>query len=446
MLIKKTLSIYIFSILAIQTYVHSYDPCEVKNSFNSEAQSQCFNISRPLEISHSPESEFNMRAVLLTADLTLKNSKDTLIIIPGGPGNDSEAIRGSLNEKDILNAFWRHNDLNVGLYDPRGTGASQFAQSAEYYPQDVFSTENQILDLKAVVETMSPHKPVILLAHSAGGGLAARLAADYPHLVKRLILYSASIDTREIGESNLRIFADHFFYWDNFLETQKKVRSHKYLNELSVKRKFIENFLKNILKLQRLSHFEYTLPNQNFYLKDFRLEIILAIENHFTDPDRLSLTLDRWHSRILSLPVKTIELVNSLKDLKFSLESYSPLILRRSNWIKTAVICSEGLTKDEMNLDLWLEGLKFFEDTCQLTSAIYENPPSRKWLKKINTPTLLIGGSEDPYQIQSAVLRNSKSIKNSEIHILKNAGHEAHLTHSWEFYSLISNFLDKNFD
>ncbi len=424
----------------------AYDPCEVENSFNSQAQSECFYVLRPLGNTDSDETEFKIRAVLLSSNLSLKGSKDTLVIVPGGPGNDSEAIRASFNLKDILNAFWRHDNLNVGLFDPRGTGASQFLNPAEEYSQHVFSTEHQILDLKAVVENLSPNKPVILLAHSAGGGLAARLAADYPHLVKGLILYSASIDTREIGESNLRIFADHFSYWDDFIKSQQRSDSNvnsDELTELTNQRLFIESFLKNVLKLQRLTDYSTSSLNQNLYLKNFRLELILALENHSENPNRLTKTLDKWHSRILALPKNTFDLVQAQDQIQFDLKNYKPLILRRSDWIKTAVICSEGLTKDEMNYDLWLEGFKFFEDTCQLTQAIYKMPPSRDWLKKIDTPTLLIGGSEDPYQIKSAVLRNAGSIKNSEVHIFDKAGHEAHLTHSWKFYSLISDFVNK---
>ena len=91
---------------------------------------------------------------------------------------------------------------------------------------------------------------------------------------------------------------------------------------------------------------------------------------------------------------------------------------------------------------MWLEGLKISDDVCQGVSALYNSPPSRDWLEKIKSPTLLLGGTEDPFQIPSAVKRNAKAIKNSQIHFFEGGGHESHLTHSWEFCSTITTFLE----
>ncbi len=415
----------------------AYHPCEVKGSINHYADYLCFAIPQDLTSPYQGESRFSIQAALLTESNKSISSKDTLVLIPGGPGNDSEAIRLTLNSKDIINALWKHDQLNVAYYDPRGTGASLFTKSAEFYPQEVYYTERQIDDLKKVVDSVSPKKPVYLLAHSAGGNIAAKFAQLYPKRVKGLILYSASIDTREIGESNLRLFAYDFKFWDLYLTTLDT----KVATTLDKDRQFIEAFLRNGLKFNRLKG-QVTLNAAAFYLKDFRVDLIRAIENaEQSKNQRVIKTLNTWKEKIKKVPDSVQSEVMKLSDLKFTFENNTLPVLKRSNWIKTAVICSEGLTKNEMKEPLWLEGLNFEDDTCYGMKALYVRPPSRNWLKEITTPTLLIGGSEDPFQIPSAVVANGKAIPNAKVLIFEGAGHEAHLTHAWPFYQAISDFI-----
>ena len=77
------------------------------------------------------------------------------------------------------------------LLDLRGTGESGHpADSASY------RCDRQVGDVEALREHLSLHR-MELLAHSAGGSLAVRYAAEYPHRLGALALISPSI--RAVG-------------------------------------------------------------------------------------------------------------------------------------------------------------------------------------------------------------------------------------------------------
>ncbi len=424
-------------VLAMMAYGQnsfSYDPCDVRLSLGSLAENQCYRISHHLE---DGSEEFIISAVKLSKEMAKAPEKDDIVLIPGGPGTDAQAIALSLNKKGIMDAMWNSLNLNVVLYDPRGTGKSLLKKSAEFYSPAVFSTPVQVDDLKAVIDSVSPQKPVYLLAHSAGWDLAAKYAALYPSRVKGLILYSASIDTREIGESNLRLFAKDFPFFDQHLQSCAVPVAQR----LKPQQQAIETFLRNVLKLQRIKNVRPASLQSRFYLKDFRVDMITAIEN---DPGCSSLVvevLNSWQKRIDDLPADVRDLVQTMGPLRFDPLTNSVPTLTRGTWIKTAVICSEGITKKEMLDELWLEGINFSQDTCQKVEAFYETPPSRQWLSKITAPTLLIGGTADPFQIPSAVMRNAKAISGSQVILIQGGGHESHLNSPMEFYKALEKFF-----
>lgn len=424
----------LFLVILFPITGQAYDPCDVENSFNKMAQSQCFRIQRPLEYE---DQTFVLSSVLMTKDLAVKDQKNTMVLIPGGPGGDSQGLRMSLDQKDLLNAFWAHLNLNVVAYDPRGTGHSQLKLEAHHYPQEVFYTEKQVDDLKAVVDTISPVKPVILFAHSAGGNLAAQFAALYPDRVKGLILYSASIDTREIGLSNLRIFAKEFPFADDHFKQCSAPGS----TDLKLRRKTIEKFLRQVLLLKRIQNIHPQDLTSSFYLKEFRIEMIKAIENDPFCENQIPTTLEVWEDKIAKLSPQTQDLVESQENGQFDPETHQAPMMNRTVWIRTAVICSEGIMEEEMNSELWLEGLNFNHDTCFGVTPRFSQPPSRDWLGDIKAPTLLLGGSMDPFQIPSAVKRNARAIENSKLKIFEGGGHESHLTHPMEFYREMESFL-----
>jgi len=56
------------------------------------------------------------------------------------------------------------------------------------------SLEKQAATLKPILEKYKNNRPVILVGHSLGGPVIARMAIDYPNLVDGLVLVAASID------------------------------------------------------------------------------------------------------------------------------------------------------------------------------------------------------------------------------------------------------------
>lgn len=107
-------------------------------------------------------------------------SKPLVLFVHGSPGSLSafiDFIADSMLSKHAL----------LATVDRPGFGHSNFGK-AEY------SLQQQARLLKPIIEKYSTNKPVILVGHSLGGPVIARIAMDYPHLVDGLVLVAASID------------------------------------------------------------------------------------------------------------------------------------------------------------------------------------------------------------------------------------------------------------
>ena len=115
-------------------------------------------------------------AVGISTDLATAASRPSLVLIPGGPGESSGMLRWVLNEKDMLNGMMKYLNVNIVLFDPRGTGTSVFARPVSEYDPGAVSTQRMTDDLLALVDAVSPAQPVYLMSHSAGGSVAVQLA------------------------------------------------------------------------------------------------------------------------------------------------------------------------------------------------------------------------------------------------------------------------------
>jgi pimeloyl-ACP methyl ester carboxylesterase len=93
-----------------------------------------------------------------------------------------------------LNAFIHFLDDSV-LYDKTlmitadrpGFGYSDFGHAEP-------SIEKQAALLKSIVEQYESNRPIILVGHSLGGPVIARMAMDFPELADGLIFVAASVD------------------------------------------------------------------------------------------------------------------------------------------------------------------------------------------------------------------------------------------------------------
>jgi pimeloyl-ACP methyl ester carboxylesterase len=108
------------------------------------------------------------------------NTKPLVLLVHGSPGSLSAFI-------DFLADTTLTNQLLVVTSDRPGFGHSNFGLAEP-------SLEKQAATLKPIIEKYKSNRPIILVGHSLGGPVIARMAIDYPDLVDGLILVAASID------------------------------------------------------------------------------------------------------------------------------------------------------------------------------------------------------------------------------------------------------------
>lgn len=74
---------------------------------------------------------------------------------------------------------------------------------------------------------------------------------------------------------------------------------------------------------------------------------------------------------------------------------------------------------------------------------IESDPKLLNYLTTIHCPTLIIHGDYDPIPVEDIKLIHNK-IKNSELHILKNCGHFAHIEETEMYFKIIREFYQKH--
>lgn len=136
-----------------------------------------------------------------------------------GEGDPLLMIHGNFNDHQIWNdqVDSLSSCYKLIRYDLRGYGLSST-------PLSSFSP---VEDLKALVDSLELHR-LTLVGSSSGGGIAADFALSYPHLVRKLILVSPSINGNPLPRSMM---------WQgmrNFLNVRLKGRE-----------KAIEGFIRN---------------------------------------------------------------------------------------------------------------------------------------------------------------------------------------------------------
>ncbi|HEY9045751.1 MAG TPA: alpha/beta hydrolase [Ohtaekwangia sp.] len=107
-------------------------------------------------------------------------TKPLILFIHGSPGSLSAFIHflkdSSLTQQALLVTT-----------DRPGFGYSNFGTGEK-------SLQKQAAILKPILEKHKHNRPIILVGHSLGGPLIARMAMDYPELVDGLIIVAGSID------------------------------------------------------------------------------------------------------------------------------------------------------------------------------------------------------------------------------------------------------------
>jgi pimeloyl-ACP methyl ester carboxylesterase len=109
-----------------------------------------------------------------------KTSGPVVLFIHGSPGSLSAFI-------DFLTDSVLLEKALLVTTDRPGFGYSNFGYAEP-------SLEKQALALKPLLEKFRSRRPVILVGHSLGGPLIAKMAIDYPRMVDGLIIVAGSID------------------------------------------------------------------------------------------------------------------------------------------------------------------------------------------------------------------------------------------------------------
>lgn len=112
--------------------------------------------------------------------VTGQAGKPVIMFIHGSPGSLSAFI-DFMADSALLS---RAELISV---DRPGFGASDFGYAEP-------SLKKQAALLKPILEERKNNRPIILVGHSLGGPLIARMAIDYPELVDGLIMVAPSID------------------------------------------------------------------------------------------------------------------------------------------------------------------------------------------------------------------------------------------------------------
>lgn len=108
------------------------------------------------------------------------STKALVLFVHGSPGSLSAFIHFLADTSLINNGFLVTTDRPGFGYSNFGRGVGSLQQQAEI--------------LKPILEKYKGNRPAVLIGHSLGGPLIARMAMDYPNLVDGLIIVAGSID------------------------------------------------------------------------------------------------------------------------------------------------------------------------------------------------------------------------------------------------------------
>ena len=125
---------------------------------------------------HKYESGKRVLSYLEVGDSTLP----LVVFVHGSPGSLSAFI-------DFMADTVLLSKATLITVDRPGFGASNFGYAEP-------SLEKQAAFLKPILEKHHRQRPIILVGHSLGGPLIARMAMDYPDLIDGLVMVAPSID------------------------------------------------------------------------------------------------------------------------------------------------------------------------------------------------------------------------------------------------------------
>jgi pimeloyl-ACP methyl ester carboxylesterase len=123
-----------------------------------------------------------------------------IVFVHGSPGSLSAFIHFTSDSVLLKQA-------QIISVDRAGFGASNFGQAEK-------SLKKQAQYLKPILEKYKDNRPIILVGHSLGGPVIARMAMDYQELINGLVIVAGSIDPELEPDEWFRMpLATPFFSW-----------------------------------------------------------------------------------------------------------------------------------------------------------------------------------------------------------------------------------------
>ncbi|WP_299227775.1 alpha/beta fold hydrolase [uncultured Psychroserpens sp.] len=167
--------------------------------------------------------------------------KQTILIINGGPGLDSDGLEAVAKKIQTTNT--------VILYDQRGTGKSKLNELSK----ETVNMDSMLRDIESIRQDLGLDEWIIF-GHSFGGMLASYYASEYPDNVKALVLSSsAGLSIKSLFSVNPstrlnKVQQDSLLYWTTKISSgdttyQAKYQRGKYLANAYLQNKKNINYI-----------------------------------------------------------------------------------------------------------------------------------------------------------------------------------------------------------
>ncbi len=166
---------FVLPILLFSGLMFFLDGCMQFRMSKSEIDAYFANKEKKGVLYHYPAGKRTM-SYLEVGD----NALPLVVFVHGSPGSLSAFI-------DFMSDTALLARAQLITLDRPGFGASNFGYAEP-------SLQKQAALLKPILEKHKVQRPIILVGHSLGGPLIARMAMDYPDLVDGLVMVAPSID------------------------------------------------------------------------------------------------------------------------------------------------------------------------------------------------------------------------------------------------------------
>lgn len=174
-MLSKRMKKWIYSLFILALLAGTLHSCLQFRMSKSEINSFFADKKQKGKIIHYQEG-FRIINYVIVGD----EDKPLVMFVHGSPGSLSAFI-------DFLGDSVLLSQAQLISVDRPGFGAANFGNAEP-------SLQKQAALLKSVIEKNKNNRPVLLVGHSLGGPLIARVAMDYPALVDGLIMVAPSID------------------------------------------------------------------------------------------------------------------------------------------------------------------------------------------------------------------------------------------------------------